>query len=302
MPGLSIVKSEPLAVTSSQPLGNDRTRTDTNMIGIDHDAIIHGISNWASTLSPQWQKPAAFLATLPADALASLVEMFSSPEGVATMGAKPAMAALDGAGAAARNGAAATVKGAVRTVAGAGDVVHPDVISMVSPRAGKAVEMAQRVRGAMRKPVTAASAELPVAAPVEPVASPVAAPASPAASAMRTGPAESSAESAPSAPKNSLPDQKALNEEALARRRAEYQARLKAEAETPAAPAKVKLTATEQPEYVRLLSKGMNHQQAMDLIAAQREIQARFGLSTPTRAETKFPKGQRGKYVPPADR
>ena len=92
---LSIVNSEPLSVVQAQPLGSERTRVDTNAVGVDHAKIVHGIANWASTLPPAWQKPAAMLATFPADALASLLEMFSAPETIASAGAKPAIAGMD---------------------------------------------------------------------------------------------------------------------------------------------------------------------------------------------------------------
>jgi len=92
---LSIVNSEPLTVVQAQPLGSERTRVDTNAVGVDHDKIVHGIADWASKLPPAWQKPAAMLATFPADALASLLEMFSAPETIATAGAKPAIAGMD---------------------------------------------------------------------------------------------------------------------------------------------------------------------------------------------------------------
>lgn len=126
------------------PRGSERTRVDTNIIGVDHDKILQGIADWASKLSPRWQKPAAFLATLPADALASLAEMLSAPETVATAGAKPAMAALDAAGAAAKGAPAAAVRGA----AAVADTVSPDVVGILSPRAGKALQVAQKLRDA----------------------------------------------------------------------------------------------------------------------------------------------------------
>lgn len=94
-PALSIAHYEPLAIAQAAPLGSERTRVDTNAIGVDHERLQQHIANWASTLSPAWQKPAAILATFPADVLASLVEMVSSPETIATAGAKPALGAMD---------------------------------------------------------------------------------------------------------------------------------------------------------------------------------------------------------------
>lgn len=99
---------------------------------------------------------------------------------------------------------------------------------------------------------------------------------------------------APAAPPKS--PQQVLNEEALARRRAEYQARAAAEAEAAAsAPAKAKMTAVESKEYMRLRALGKTDEQAKEAILASRAMNAQFGLSVPTDAQTQFPKGMRGK-------
>lgn len=146
-------------------------------------------------------------------------------------------------------------------------------------------------RGASGRPVKSPFA---AAAPVDPVVSPAASDpvvqAPPAAAVTRTTAPSPSAES----PGSALPDQRALNEEALARRRAEYQARQSA---PPAPPlTKAKLVGQEQKEYTRLVTtQGQTHQQAMDLIQAQREFQSRFGLAPPTAEDARFPKGMRGK-------
>lgn len=63
------------------------TRRDSNIVGVDHRAIASTIADWASKLPTSLQKPAAMLAAFPADALASLAEMFSAPESVAAAGA-----------------------------------------------------------------------------------------------------------------------------------------------------------------------------------------------------------------------
>lgn len=83
---------------TGKPLGNQETRGDSNMLSVDHDKIALGISNWASQLSPALQRPAAMLASFPADALASLAEMFSAPEVIGT--AKPVMAGAEALGSA----------------------------------------------------------------------------------------------------------------------------------------------------------------------------------------------------------
>ena len=155
---LSIVNSEPLSVVQAQPLGSERTRVDTNAVGVDHDKIVHGIADWASKLPPAWQKPAAMLATFPADALASLLEMFSAPETIAGAGFKPANAAVDTAGTAVKNTSAATA----RSVGAAVDAVDPDLVSIASPRAGAALKKAQQVRDVLAK--RAGTAEAPAVA------------------------------------------------------------------------------------------------------------------------------------------
>lgn len=70
------------------PAGRESARPDAgSIVGVNHDAITQGIANWASTLPEAYQKPAAMLATFPADVLGSLVEMLSAPEAVAGMAA-----------------------------------------------------------------------------------------------------------------------------------------------------------------------------------------------------------------------
>ena len=85
-----------------RPTGSDRNRVDTNMVGVDHDRLYQGIANWASTLPSALQEPAARTATYYADVLASLLELVSAPESVVTMGAQPALGAMDATGDAAR--------------------------------------------------------------------------------------------------------------------------------------------------------------------------------------------------------
>lgn len=96
---------------------------------------------------------------------------------------------------------------------------------------------------------------------------------------------------------NTLPDQAALNAEAIARRRAAYQA---SQASAPAAAEPVvaasgpmKLTAPEFKEFQRLVAKKVPPADALEQVKAMRELATRFGLSQPTAAETRFPKGAR---------
>lgn len=84
----------PATAAPAGPPGSERTRQDTSMIGVNHEQLQQSIANWASKLSPAWQRPAAMIATFPADVLASLAEMFSSPEAVATGASTPKGAAV----------------------------------------------------------------------------------------------------------------------------------------------------------------------------------------------------------------
>jgi hypothetical protein len=106
-------------------------------------------------------------------------------------------------------------------------------------------------------------------------------------------------EPAPAAPPAKSPQQ-LLNEEAIARRRAEYQAR---QAEAPKAEPppveKPKMTADEVTAYRDLRAKGKTDEQAREVIAAARAINAKYGLKPPTAAEKRFPKGMRGRSSPP---
>lgn len=93
---------------------------------------------------------------------------------------------------AARTAVTSAARGAVRGTAAVGDTVSPDVVGVVSPRAGRLLEAAQRIRKAMDTTAAATPrAAAPVAAPVEtapaalapetPTAAPVPAPMSPSA-------------------------------------------------------------------------------------------------------------------------
>jgi hypothetical protein len=139
----------------------------------------------------------------------------------------------------------------------------------------------------------------PDAAPVPPAAAPLDGPAPLGASGdpAAAPPLPPGSAGPPPAPPvtNTLPDQRALNEAALAARRAAYQARVSAAAEADAAaqtpaPARIKLTAPESKEYLRLRQSGMTDPQTMEALQAARDFQQRFGTPTPTVAETKFSK------------
>ena len=174
---------------------------------------------------------------------------------------------------------AAAARGAVNVAAGAGDVVSPDVIGAVSPRAGKVVEIAQRIRNAQR----------------------AAAPAVEAAPAAVEAPAAAETVLPPGSGVNNLPDQKALNEAAIAARRAAYQASQQAGPAAPAADAivkasgKMQLTAPEFKEFQRLLKTGMSLPEAEQAVKTARDLADKLGAPPPSVSATKFPKGMRGK-------
>lgn len=140
---------------------------------------------------------------------------------------------------------------------------------------------ATSTRNAPKSPVGVRASVEPVAAPPPVVVDPV--PSDVPSSRLGTTPASGS---------NALPDQKALNEAALAARRAAYQEKLK---QTPAPAAKPRMSAQESKAYLELRHAGKSPEEARDAIAALREFQERFGTPTPTAAETRFPKGMRGK-------
>jgi hypothetical protein len=170
----------------------------------------------------------------------------------------------------------AAVRGVVNGTAAAGDVIDPGVIGAVSPRAGKVVELAQKIR--------AARGSVPVAAEaVVPDATPAAAPVVDEFTAARTARA--------SAGESRLPDQKALNEAALAARRAAYQASQQGapaatEVLPPAGPVvkasgKMQLTAPEFKEFTRLLKRpGMTPEDALGAVRQMRALAGKLGGAT----------------------
>ena len=308
---------------------------------------------------PQTLTDFARLLTLPVDAVKR-----------AAASALTLAAAKNAAGAVSQLPAAA-VRGAVNVTAGAGDVVHPDVIGIVSPRAGKVVQIAQKLRdartvaSAAAPAIADAPAAVETATAVEPVAasqaSQTAAPAADAvvkasgkmqltapefqefqrlikggmslpdaehavkmardlarlpedaAAAVGPGAAPPVAPAPPvepvpppSAPAPtaglrptpesaaiaaSLPDQRALNEAALAARRAAYQASQQPGA-TAVIPASGKLhfTAPEWAAFRELRARGASLEDAAAGAQAAGQFARRFGLSQPTVAQAQFPK------------
>lgn len=320
------------------PTGSERTRPDTNIIGIDHERLQHGIANWASTLRPEWQRPAAMLATFPADVLASLVELVSAPETLVAPGAKPGMAALDAAVPAtgrALNATGRTLETTGRALerpsryVSAYHLLHsPETAALtyVAPkvatktgqlmqRAGSALtkeaptltvveeavltkqgytpQMIAQIREQLKAGRSRGAADV---APVPPSAPPPPPPPAPS--------PQSPSASAPAATASLKgPSQKQLNEEAIARRRAEYQARLGQRSASapgsPAAPAspttaprssaesgsvrpgpaspKPKLTAPEQKLFLEQLRRGKSYAQAFEAVRLGRELAKRLG-------------------------
>lgn len=171
-----------------------------------------------------------------------------------------------------------------RGVKAVGGVLEPGDIGIVSPRLGRAADLAGRVRGAMQPPASPVPTAQPVAPPA-PVESPLgltqrvraeyrAANAQPGNAAGGTPP--------PSGPPV---------------------AAVPASAPVPGRPAaassKANLSAPEVLELAKLRAQGKTEAQAWASLQAQREIRERFGLKIPTKAETRFPKGNRG--GPPTD-
>jgi hypothetical protein len=237
----------------------------------------------------------ARILTLPVDSVrralaATLTMAAAKPAATATMQAVKSVPAAAG-------------RAVINTAAAAGDVVDPSVIGMASPRVGKAVQFAQKVRDARAAAAAARSSAPPVVAPVVAEAPVVAAPVA-----------------------STAVPQKVLNELAIAARRSQVvltpeteQAAIEAvrrgatpmeavatvrgaagpAAETlPGAPApravpapvaeapsaaslnpnRLKLAASEVKEYKRLRVAGKTHQEAATLIEAQRELAQRLGL------------------------
>lgn len=316
----------PAPPPAAGPKGSERTRVDAaGAIGVDHDAIVHGIADWASTLPPKWQAPAAFLATLPADMLGSLAEMLSSPESLAAAGAKPTMAAIDSA-AAARHSLQKPADIALDALVKKTGI-DPDALDLASTRMrlqaarsrtrqvdtladlaqqraalsdGKSLSAAEeaalykqgyspasveKIKAAARQSADATPAS---AAPVSPVASAPAAATVPASGAPSTAAQLPTATAPPSVPS----PQRTLNEEAIAARRAAYQAK---QATPPVLPLADLRPGAETTEFLRLIKAGKTQKEAMAAIQVQRDLQAQLGLKTPTADETRFPKGNRGK-------
>lgn len=181
-PNFGLVSTDPNFGLSK---GSERTRQDTNIIGIDHDKLKAMVGKWVDGLDPVWQKPAAIKA---ADFLGSLAEMFSAPETVATMGAKPAL-------------------GAMEKMADAATAVTGKVVSARAP-IGSAVETAGRFIQAPKKVVGEAIERAGTAIKGQPPAAPPTVPAT-----VVTPP-----EALPAAA--GMSPQRTLNELALAARRA----------------------------------------------------------------------------------
>jgi hypothetical protein len=261
------------------PPGSERTRVDTNTIGIDHDKVAQSIANWASTLRPGLQRPAAMLATFPADVLASLVEMLSAPESVAAAGARPSMAAMDAVG----NARSALSKPA--------DVALEALMKRTGVDADalnlKATQMrlqAARSRTRQAKALNSLADTNAATSPAESVSGGTPPPAGP--------PPES-------VPAGTKSPQAMLNDEAIARRRAAYQAKqAKPDAPSAAEPKAIEIPPEVEKEYLRLRAMGKTDQQAKEAILVSLQMNAKLGLKIPTEAETKFPKGMRGRSAP----
>lgn len=177
--------------------------------------------------------------------------------------------------------------GRVLQFAGDFDLTKP--LKSTAGKVGDAlVRSAEEARQASR-PGYPREFSTPAPAPVE-----VPPPVAPAAASTPTAVDEFTA--ARTARANALPDQKALNEAALAARREAYVASQQGVPAGPvvAASGQMKLTAPEFKEFQRLLQqKGMTPSAALEEVKTMRALAERFGLSAPTAADARFPKGAR---------
>lgn len=135
-------------------------------------------------------------------------------------------------------------------------------------------------------------ASAPAAVPEPPAPASAAAPAAPVSSEPPV-PAPTEFQAAQSARANALPDQKALNEAALAARRAAYQASQSPAAETVVpASGKLHFTAPEWAAFRELRARGASLEDAASGARAAGAFARQFGLSQPTLEQTRFPKAQ----------
>jgi hypothetical protein len=140
-----------------------------------------------------------------------------------------------------------------------------------------------------------------MASPVVDVPAPVAAPSvTPPAPAAAETPAPrvvvppADFQAAQAARTTALPDQKALNELALAARRAAYQASLTPTADTVVpASGKLHFTAPEWAAFRELRTRGLSLEDAATGAKAAGQFARQYGLTTPTLEQTQFPKGTR---------
>jgi len=207
-------------------------------------------------------------------------------------------AALTMAGVRSSGSAVKSAAGAVTRASGrALDTVDPDLVSIASPRAGAALKVAQRTQAVLAKYGTpapaAAAAEAPVvaeaAAPVAragPQLVPRPPPATP--TPLTSDPTRASGAA--------LPDQKALNDAALAVRRAAYQAsqgkpppvsQIVHAVATAAKDAKLHLTGAETAAGIDLMKRGLSSEDALKAILTQREFLTKMGGGLPTSAAAK---------------
>lgn len=218
-----------------------------------------------------------------------------------------------------------------RAAAGAGAAVEgpsaaKDMLTVFGgERVNAGIRLATRAANALRPPVEAPVApaapvpDVPAEAPSAPYELAIAAakrahppmprPDVPQEAPVTAGPApgapEPSAAAEPAArPGNTYPDQKALNEQALAARRAAYQAsQQQAQSAAPdeavvAALPKLKLTADEMKFFMDQMKRGAKPIDALQSIAQQRALIEQLGLASPAVADVRFPKGMRGKPMP----
>lgn len=196
----------------------------------------------------------------------------TSPMGIAMLaayGIKPA--------------SAAAYKAVMGLVSSTEPEIAREIVGLLSPRAGAGLKLVERLAAKMRGAAPEGAAPAAEGAPVE--AAPVQATATPPPPAAPPAEVPAPATARPSG--SALPDQRALNESALAARRATYQASQGGSAApaaaTPQAAGKITLTAPESRVLMELTRRGMKGGEALKAILDQRELAAK--LRTPSGLE-----------------
>lgn len=161
-------------------------RVDSNAVGVDHDKLVQALTDAAVRHLPASMAPsAARVGTFIADSLASTLEMFSSPESIATGGTAAATRRLpqgvpEGAPTLPRTSYPQTQPGAVARVAGR-EIANSPNAGMVQKVVGKVMQQAPSTKTFQDLPLAQQMEHLPIQrvgtttpyqAPSQPIAPP----------------------------------------------------------------------------------------------------------------------------------